>query len=672
MAHRDFYGRLWAWLLLGLAATSLRAEEIVPFRITQMDGYATLRYLRDDYASDPGDGLSKGSKQRQDDLRTEVFVNGHGYVYHPNLLSLDIGGGPILQRQQYLGDGGSTASTGSQYNLSLKASLLKDKPYRGNLFFDHLNPTQSVAPGQVITQENQRYGGDFSLLAPVTPVPLNFAFTHTESLGKGADRVVNENADLYSLRASRSFGALGNTQVQYQSQRQASVSGSSSLPIQASRNGSEGLNMDSRLQLGSNLDLTQLFTMNRRSYAAGALQVPTQSDLRLMLDLRHRTSQQLQEFVTLDTSRNHQGALDTARQSLASGLYYRPLPGMEIAAGVRGEDNQNDSFSARTRSANGSINYQQELGPGSLQAGYSAVVDWRGQQASSATAAVLGEVVTLNGSQYASLAYNHVTAGSAGGRVVVSNAARTQVFVENVDYLLTVVGAETRIQRLLGGAILDGESVLLDYRYDVGGTYTYRQADQNASLGWGWGRYFNFSLRRLSSRPVLMSGASAFPFNTVDSRVWALRSEIPIAYLGWALGGGIEREDRVETLAPFQRLSSDAYLQNEEPLPWFGNLRLGTRRTRVDYGNPLQNVNLTGYDLRYGARPGFGWDLSATANFERDDGGLLPRKRFDTALRLQWRERKLTMTFSLLRTREMQGEVQRNRGLLQWLLRRDF
>ena len=651
-----------------LVTYTARAEEIAPYRITSTDGYATMHYLRDNYASDSGDRVNGSSRQQQGDLRTDVFFNGHGYVYHPNLLSLDIGGGPILERQDYSGNSGSISYTGEQYNLSLKAAMLKDKPYRGNLFFDHLNPTQSVAPGEVMTQENQRYGGDFSLLAPVSPVALNFAFSHAESNGSSSQRVVNDNADQYSLRASHSFGALGNSQVLYQSMSQSSVSGSKLLPLQASSNASQGLTVDSHLQWGTMIDLTQLFTANRRTYQAGALNVPTQSDMRLMLDLRYRPSRDLQEYVTADGSSNHQGRLDTTRQSLSGGLYYQPLSGMNIATGARAENTDSTSFASQTRSANGAVDYQHELWRGTLQSGYSLAVDWRSQQASSATAPILGEAATLSGTQYATLGNPHVDATS----VVVSNLARTQIFIENADYILTVVGAEIRIQRLVGGAILDGEQVLLDYSYDVGGTYAYRQLDQNLSLGWTYGRYLSLSLHRLDSRPVLLSGQSSFPLNTVNSTVWSVRTEIPVFSLGWSIGGGIEQEHRQETLTPFQRSSTDAYVQNDEPLIGFGNLRLGTRRTKIDYQDAAQNVDLSGYDLRYSARPCFGWEVAATANRERDDGGVLPRKRLDATLSAQWHERKLSMTFSATRAHESQGSVQRTHDLLQWLLRRDF
>ncbi len=668
MSYRSVYDWGLAIVLMGLEVASLRAEDIVPFRVTGVDGYATLRYLGD--GSTTREGTTAGSRQQQGDMRAEIFLNGHGFVYHPNFLTLDVGGGPILSRQSFSGESGADSNTATQYNLTMRATLLKDKPFRGSLYFDHLNPTQSIAPGQIMTQENRRYGGEFSLLSPVTPVPLNFAYSHAESKGRGSDRVVDDNTEQFRVRADFSLGARGTTQVQYQALRQASITGASLLPILASRNDSEGLTVDTRLQLGGEraFDLTQLLAINHRHYEAGALRVPDQSDWRLMLDMRHKTNQQLQEFVTVDGSSNHQGDFNSNQRSLAGGLNYRPKSGLQLASVIRGTVGDTDRFSNRTRGANGSVNYQEDLWQGTLQSAYSMAVDWRSQQASSSTVPVLGESVQLSGTQFVALTNEHITTGS----VMVSNAMRTQVFVENVDYVLTAVGTRVRVQRLVGGLILDGEQVLVDYQYDVGGTYTYRQVDQSFSLGWAYGRYFNISFRYLNSQPELLSGLSTFPLNPVSSTVWGVRGELPVLNVGWSVGAGVEMEDRRETIAPFRRISSDAYLQNDELIGGFGNLRFGVRRTLVNYGVPTQNVDLSGYDLRYGGRPALGWNLTATANYERDVGGLLPRKHFDAALNAQWRERKLSMTISLMRAREFQGAVERARSLLQWFLRRDL
>ena len=76
---------------------------------------------------------------------------------------------------------------------------------------------------------------------------------------------------------------------------------------------------------------------------------------------------------------------------------------------------------------------------------------------------------------------------------------------------------------------------------------------------------------------------------------------------GWSVGSLYEYEVRNETIAPYRRNSVEAYLQTDEADPDFGSLRLGTRRLRIDYGNPLLNVD----------------DVLA-ASFTPDDGHCTP------------------------------------------------
>ena len=247
-ARRSVAARIVALLIL---ADGSRAEEIEPYKLTGVDGYVALQYVQDQQTTDQP-GATARSRQAQSGIRSEVFAMTHSYVYHPNLMTLDLGGGPILHSESFSGDAGETKARGALYNLTARATLLRDKPYTGSLFFSHLNPTVSVAPGQVLTQENTRYGFDFSLLAAASPLPLQAGFTRSHSQGRGADRLVDDRIDQFNLSASRSYGALGSTQVQYQTSRQASQSGSQNLPIQSSTANNQAVNVDTRLQFGDN------------------------------------------------------------------------------------------------------------------------------------------------------------------------------------------------------------------------------------------------------------------------------------------------------------------------------------------------------------------------------------------------------------------------------------
>ncbi|MCX7148468.1 MAG: hypothetical protein NTY05_03500 [Rhodocyclales bacterium] len=595
----------------------------------------------------------------------------HSYVYHPNLMTLNLGGGPILHSDSFAGDSGEARARGALYNLTARATLLRDKPYTGSLFFSHLNPTVSVAPGQVLTQENTRYGFDFSLLAAASPVPLQAGYTRSHSQGRGADRLVDDRNDQFNLGASRAYGALGSTQVQYQTSQQASQSGSQNLPIQSSTASNQAINVDTRLQLGDNrqYDLANILSFNTQKYALESGGFPELRDRRFMLDLRARHSTRLHSYGFYNYGHSSQGETDAVTQAVAAGLNYWPLPALETSLGARGDSSATRQFIARSQGIDGSIRYDQALPVGAAQLSYGVRHDSRSQQTLAPQTGVIGERITLSGTATVALGHSHVIAGTP----LVSNAGRTQTFVAGVDYVLTIVGTETRLERLIGGRILDGEQLLVDYAYEVGGTYAYNQFDQTLNLNWSVSRYVNTYFRYFTSTPRLASGSPTFPLNEVKSSTSGLRADLPFnPGLPITIGGGIEVENRHETVSPYRRMADDVYIQTDEPLFGLGNLRASVRRARIDYALAAQNSDLHAYELRFWSRRWFGIDLTAALSGERDDAGLIPRQRNDGSIGVQWQERKFTLTSSLMRTRETQAGVERNRTTFQFLAKRDF
>jgi hypothetical protein len=317
----------------------------------------------------------------------------------------------------------------------------------------------------------------------------------------------------------------------------------------------------------------------------------------------------------------------------------------------------------------GSIRVEQELPVGSAQASYGARYDHREQVTATPQTPVIGEVITLSGTGYVALGHAHIVAGTP----VVTNAGRSQTYVAGIDYTLLVVGTETRIQRLIGGRILDGEQVLVDYSYDSGGTYTTNQLDQTLNLNWNLSRYISAYFRRFNSAPRLVSGISTFPLNEVSSNTWGARADLPWNVgIPMTLGGGFEREDRRETIAPYRRATYDFYVQTDEPVFDLGFVRISARRSRIDYDIATQNSDLHGYELRFWSRQWFGIDFTATLNAERDDAGLLPRQRRDGLIGATWQQRKFSLSANLVHTRESQGGIDRNRTTFQIMARREL
>ncbi|MBL8491483.1 MAG: hypothetical protein JNM82_11945 [Rhodocyclaceae bacterium] len=645
-------------------------EEFAPFRITGVEAYASMRFTRDDFsARQPG---SPSSRQAWTDFRQELFLLTHSYVYHPNFLSLDVGGGPILDAATTSTESAGQKGRSLLYNLTARASFLRDKPYRGAIFFDHLNPTVALSPGQILTQENTRYGIDLALLPPATNTPLNLDAQRSETTGSGTDMVVRDRSERLNFRASRAFGEAGTTEFRYQSGRQDSASGNPRFAILPTRSSSEGMGFDTRLRFGDGrrYEITHLINQDSQRFDLGAGGIPDRRDLRMITDLRARHSDALQTYLTHNRSESIQGANSATLNSLAGGMAWRADEHLATAASLRTDDNRTTQFLLRSRTADGSLQYQAPLAGGTGTAGASWRLENRDQQAFAAQATVFGERATLTGLATFGLGQPRVV----GGTVLVSNLARTQIYVEGIDYALSLVGLQTRIQRLVGGSILDGQEVLLDYAYDVGGTYGVRQADRSLSLGWNYRSFLSVWYRHLDVRPTLTSGLPTSPLNAVKASLLGARFDLPLNLtVATTIGGGLETEDRRETIASYTRTSADCYAQMDDPFfSHAGQWQLGARRVRMHYRTAAQDMNITGMDLRYRGILPPGIEVSGDIGYERDNGALLPLSRLTGTLRAHWRYRKLLVNADLVMTRETQGPAERKRSLVQVQARRDF
>lgn len=651
------------------------AQEIAPFRFTGIEGYTQTRYLRDDSRSRGQPGKPESSAT-QSILTEEVFLMTHSYIYHPRLVALDIGGGPVLERGSAASDDIRSSNRRQIYNLTGRATILRDKPYNGALFYDRSNQTQSIGPAQVMLTESTRYGFDFALLKPVTPMPVQLNVTRLQTQGSGADQMLDDRINQVNLRIERDLGTLGRTAVQYRNASQESVSGNPGLPIQATHSTSQNLNLDTRLKFGANqqYDLVNIVTLNTQRYGGGAASLADLRDLRLSLDLRGRHSEDLRTFARYNLGASEQGDQTLTLNSAGAGLDYRVTPELSGALAARSDINTTSQLASNLYGIDGTATYRRALPLGQLTAGYSFAYTQRDQEAKAPQAKAIGELRTLTGTTPVPLARPQVIAGS----VVVSNLTRSQTFIEGSDYVLSVIGLDTRIQRVIGGNILDGQDVLVDYAFDVGGTYAVSQLDQALNLNWGYKNYLNVYLSLADSSPQLRSGALTAPLNPGKSRLYGARADLPLKSR-WDLlqdpriGGRAEWENRREAISPYERATQEVFAQAALPLVHSGSVRLGTRRTQTEYDlNPDKGVNITAYDLRLWARVGYGVDFSVDAIRERDTGTPVLRERSFLTAKAQWRVRRFRVSFDLTRTRDAQGTTERTRKYGMLVVRRDF
>ena len=659
--------------MLGSTPRLYAAEELAPFALTSYEGYVSASLVSDEFVTRQAGatGSTPTSTQKQSDLRVEAFLMTHSYVYHPKFMALDIGGGPILESGLAENDAVSTRSQRPLYNLTARATVLADKPYNGSVYYEHLNPTLLLSPGEIFTQQTERYGLTFALLEPVTPIPFSLDASRSHAMGESTLRVVDDRIDDVSLRAEYALSTFGRIQLAYHDLQQDSNSGSPNLPIQNSQLHSRSLSADTHVQFGDKRehDIFNTILLTSQDYTLEQGRTPRLDSARFLLNYRGVHSPELHSFASYNFGRNEQDADVTDVNTASASLTWYPSRNLTLAAGLHGEDTQAPQFAVRSWGVDGSVRYEQALPLGSLQASYALRYDQRQQTATVTQPTVVGEHVVLSSTVPVALARSNVTSGS----VVVSDLARTQVFIEGIDYLLTVVGVTTRIERVLSGNILDGQELLVDYAFDAGGTYESAPLDQNIALNWAVSRYMNVYLRYAESLPRVTSGTPATPLNTIHDTLVGVRGDSPPQLpINVLIGGSLEREDRRETIAPFARTAAELYVNGDLPFEDRVDLRVAARRTRVTADNVLQNVDLKAYDMWLGWRHSSGLRITANALYERDTGAVEVRERRSGILRALWRFRQLTLTGDLSRTRETQGSYVRERTAGKLILRREF
>ena len=129
------------------------------------------------------------------------------------------------------------------------------------------------------------------------------------------------------------------------------------------------------------------------------------------------------------------------------------------------------------------------------------------------TSQILNEVHTLSGTNPEFLARSNVDPST----IIVTDSTKTVTYIEGIDYIVTVLGESTAIERLIFGGITNGETVLVDYVFAAQAPF---EADRRlARFGvnlhlWRMLRlYYNFN--RIEER--LISGTR--PSDLSDDRI---------------------------------------------------------------------------------------------------------------------------------------------------------
>ncbi len=654
------------WLLMifmMLNPTKGECAEFTLFKLTEVEGAMKLGYSLRETELDQPDGTN--TYEKRPSTEQELTLATRSYIFHPNLLEMELGGGVRFEQDSLENNTGAIDTKGKYYDFSGRWNFLKNKPYSFNLYYSQHNPTKAVGLAGALAIETQSYGMAVLLRQPLISSPITLNIDHTQSMGESTYTIIDDTTDSASLSIRKNIGDYGNGRLGFSSVEKKSASGSLNLPLQSSESNTDSIDWNSRLAFGDerNITLTNylLLTWNEQSNSLNRDQTNFYNHITWGIN------DTLQAYNTYNYSNTLYGDDNTTNQSIVLGSTDNISDAWSLNAFVEATNEKNIGFEKSTNGMSGSAIYRGDLDDRwSASAGYTALFRLNSQESDISNITVLDESHVLSGLTSVLLDEEYVLPGS----ITVSNLTHTQTYVENVDYRLTVIGNEIRIERLATGNITDGETVLVDYVYEAGGTYDYKEIGQSLNLIYSLDRLYNFSLFYSNNRQILESGISVRPMSNVEKYRFGTDALLPISKsmdYGWK----IEYERRLEDVHPYRRASFD--LSFNSSLPFFASVaNLSSGYEYVDNELSENDIKESHYTAIISARP----DWYSIASFElthrRDTGGEDFKSSTYAALGYSWRRGKLGISMLGKHTKEMQGNTSRKHTFVEAQLTRHF
>jgi len=649
------------FLLLVTLSLGVYAEEIAAYKLTDIEGYVGLRHRYDSDLTQQAPGPE--SKETRSFFEEEVHVQTHGYIYHPNLLKVNLGAGILLSQEDLNTVSGAAKYDDTLYDLNASLMFLEKKPYPLTLFYNKSHPSVALNVTDVFVQENEKYGMNFSLRQPVSPVIFNIEAYKQLTNGNSFTQIVDDRITYQSISANSSLKNGGNVQLSYTKNQQESMSGSKSLPIQPFNVTTKTTDLNSRFILGKQRDIT----FNLIASQTTQEQDRDLKELRLSPYLKWNHTKDFNSYYRYSFLDRQQSGFVTRDSSGAAGLRYQWNKNLYSNAEVHYADNTATGLQLNNVGVSGAVIYKHQLAIGLLQFNVGLNYDNYDRVASN-IAQVIDANYTLSGSTPVTLAHDYINIAT----IVVKRTDTNEVLTEGLanDYVVTVIAKQTQIQKV-NPALPASLDVLVSYQYNPGGTAAYYSIGQSYQTSLQVNEYLTAYVNYRDRQHTLKSGLPTLPLDSSDTTSYGVRVNYPVPIdLELTFGGEVLNESHNENISSYRKNSAEIFMQ--VALPASSDLYLSMRRLQVDNLYSSEDVNLSGYRLRLKSHPAERFTLLLQLSDDKNTGGSLPRHSRNMSLTGQWRIRKLRFEFGARRVIETQSSIKHERTIFNAMLRRDF
>ncbi|WP_242093911.1 hypothetical protein [Aestuariivivens sediminicola] len=471
------------------------------------------------------------------------------YMYHPNLLSLDVSGGyePQVGKFQELVRPDYSINNSSKF-IRANALFFKRLNYNFNAFYNNYENYSNRENYISIKSVSENYGGILSLNNKVAPASVRYSNTKQDQLELQSKRNIIREEETIEGRVSRKYGKRSETILNlektlfknsildstFQSIIKSNIDNYTLENIVQLTNRRDG-NMRTRVNyydFETQNSSRNLFSLNNNLF----LELPHQLDFRSNFIYTQLNTNNI-------TENNHQ-----VNGSINHKLYESLNTNINIDF-----RNQNHSFFNQTNWNFGfNINYNKNIPLNSkLRINYqyrNSIINRNGEIS---TLNVFDESYYISDEQVSIIENSNVNIES----IVVKDTQGTIIYQENLDYILITLGDFIEIKRVPGGLIPNNTSVLIDYTFIQPENFELVNNSMNFKIALEmltntFQLYYNFSNRKYKDPKVLQY----FKLDFFNRHVYGGKLDFGF------ITGGIEYDDFDSNIVPFKLLNYYANL----------------------------------------------------------------------------------------------------------------
>jgi hypothetical protein len=623
---------------------------IKPFALVDVQADFAVRYMLDE--QDRSSATTPRSFEDRVTWEQELFIKTWSYVYHPGFLNIDFGIGPKLVQQTFDSDVGSNRNNETFLSLLARLNFLQLKTYPFSLYFQTDTPSVSTGLAGRYLTEREQYGID-SQLYQSDRTRVWWSLGHVDVLGGGFGNVLDEDIDQGEFNVETAYGERNTVTFKQRRELRKSESGSVGLPIQASTNRNNITELRLQNFFGSAGRHTLMQNYRRLEQELGQLSTTNTDTQNYNIRMKLTHSDRFSSLANYNFAGTERDGAEFSAHRIRASITDAVNEQFNYSFETFFDSEDQPGFDRDSLGGSGDFSLNKPIRSGSIGVGVKTGLGRTDQDATSDTVEVFDEPLVLVGTTPVALAQEFVVAGS----VIVRNETSTQVFVENVDYRLVIVGSVTSVQRLVGGNIEDGQRVLVDYEYRTTGTAEFDTLTTSLVVNANFLNYFSAGADFQLKDTRLRNGEFTTPTNDFESLRLNFAADFPIGDR-WQFGVLASYWDRNEEVAPF--VSNTLTLQATTYLWGSTRLSLAGTYNAVDQENSIEDVNLIQYRVGISSRLWTRVLVTYDVTYLEDDGGSLPRQQTQHRLDIQWNYRAVRFFLRATRSDESLGTTERD------------